>query len=129
MKTAREILWQRHADAEPDLDALRRRVVAGLRAETSPGWWRTAWLELIWRPRLAWAGLAAVWLLILGVNRFATTSPGHSQSTVNLAAALRQQRAAYAEFDLLRRAEGASPAAPRPSPHSSLRAVRHYHHA
>jgi hypothetical protein len=71
MKTPREILLKRHQATVPKLDATRREVLnAELRAaETSPlNWPRVLWRELVWPCRRIWAGMAAVWLVILVVN-------------------------------------------------------------
>ena len=75
MKTPREVLLSRHAKVELRLDAIRRAVVAehvvptrqaDRRGSRRP-WWR-ALVELFWVDRRVWAGLAAVWLVILGLN-------------------------------------------------------------
>jgi hypothetical protein len=81
MKTPREILLARHRAAVPQLDAIRRSVVAelnrpatreqnflaslvaGLRNGCNP-----LWRELVWPCRRVWTGLAVVWILILAVN-------------------------------------------------------------
>ncbi len=90
MKTPREILLGRHRQAEPQLDAIRRRVLAALpdmeRAEANgPGESQHAriqallsrvWLEIIWPSRRAWASLAALWLGLLAANlEMKATSP------------------------------------------------------
>lgn len=72
MKTPREILLQRHRAAQPRLDEIRRVAIAQL---AKPPVARTEWLplralltlwrELIWPCRRTWAGLAAVWLVLL----------------------------------------------------------------
>ena len=82
MNTPREILLERHRAAEPKLDAIRRAVFAeelnnqatkeqslaqnfvALFLRGSNLFWR----ELIFPSRRAWAGLAAIWILILVVN-------------------------------------------------------------
>ncbi|HWI55641.1 MAG TPA: hypothetical protein VNZ22_00340 [Bacillota bacterium] len=82
MKTPREILFQRHRQAVPKLDAVRRQALAELAAQgtahalppsRSAGQslgavLRNAWLELIWPSRRAWAGMAALWLAVLAAN-------------------------------------------------------------
>lgn len=81
MKTPREILFARNQATVPKLDAIRREVVAELNhqdtkaqswAENLVSWClggsKHLWLELIWPSRRIWAGLAAVWLLILAAN-------------------------------------------------------------
>lgn len=102
MKTPRALLWERHADAEADLNALRRRVVDEIAPVERTGWWPAVWLELVWKPRLVWSGLAAAWLFILGGNAVLLLPVSEKpRSAVNVAEALRQQRALYAEFGLL----------------------------
>lgn len=84
MKTPREILLGRCKAVEPKLDEIRQDVVAGLNikgdagraaraAQSIPlsvflGFPRVVWRELIWSSRIIWAGLAAVWLLIVAAN-------------------------------------------------------------
>jgi hypothetical protein len=81
MKTPRDILFARHQNAVPKLDAIRCKVVAGLNhQDTKAQSWtenlvswclggsNKLWLELIWPCRRIWTGLAAVWILIFVVN-------------------------------------------------------------
>lgn len=75
MKTPRNILFRRHQSADMKLDQIRREVVSQL---VSPMPARKPSLplrlslklcqELLWPCRRFWAGLAALWLLMLGVN-------------------------------------------------------------
>jgi hypothetical protein len=75
VKTPRDILFHRHQSADAKLDQIRRDVVSKLVRPVAP---RKAsplvfvllklWQELIWPCRRVWAGLAALWLLMLGVN-------------------------------------------------------------
>jgi hypothetical protein len=71
MKTPRELLLARHADAQPKLDALRERVVADhvevmrVREPVRAGVLMPLWRELFWSCRRAWLGLASAWGLIL----------------------------------------------------------------
>lgn len=68
MKTAREILFARHADAQPRLDALREAFVAGLpsarTASPKPSLRTTLWEQLVVACRPAWIGIAAAWAVI-----------------------------------------------------------------
>lgn len=78
MKTPRKILFEHHRQAEPRLNEIRRKVLAGLPALARTGMNETArverslssaglrkiWRELIWPSRRAWVGLSAVWLVI-----------------------------------------------------------------
>jgi len=104
MKTPREILFERHREAGPRLDAIRRKALAALQTEVSAekleldreaegfecrmewGIVRSArwvpaavskmWLELIWPARRAWTGMAAVWLGVVATNlEMKATSP------------------------------------------------------
>ena len=101
MKTPREILLEQQAEALPDLDRVRRAVVADLGRVTMtdatervppaarPAWspltWTVvAWQQLVVPSRYAWAGVAAAWLCIVSLNL--ALSDGH-------APALAQQRA------------------------------------
>jgi hypothetical protein len=82
MKTPRQILFERHRQAESKLDAIRQEALSalttqardeGLRTGLKEGFWfgtmlRKAWLELIWPSRGAWAALAALWLAIGATN-------------------------------------------------------------
>ena len=68
MKTARELLLARHAEAQPRLDALREAFVAGLSsarpASPKPSLRTTLWEQLVVACRPAWIGIAAAWALI-----------------------------------------------------------------
>jgi hypothetical protein len=82
MKTPREILLAQHRTAGSKLDAIRRSVVANelQRRVTNQsgsghgfaslffGGANTLWRELIFPSRRIWAGLTAVWLVIVTAN-------------------------------------------------------------
>jgi hypothetical protein len=82
MKTPRDILFARHQNTSPKLDAIRQSTVAAVcdrRASTNDARERrsqtaatrilqTFWRELIFPCRRIWTGLAAAWILILIVN-------------------------------------------------------------
>ena len=82
MKTPRDILLAQHRAAGPKLDAVRRAGVATElnNQETKEQSWdqslvawllrcpKTFWRELVLPSRRIWAGLAAVWFLIVAVN-------------------------------------------------------------
>jgi hypothetical protein len=91
MKTPRDLLLARHQTAVPQLDAIRREVVAGLNQpdtkEQSPpnilvGWFlgasNTFWQEVVWPCRRIWTGLATVWILIFIINFTQHDSPGNA---------------------------------------------------
>lgn len=124
MKTPREILLARHADASAELDALRRSVVAELKPAESPGWLAVAWRELFWQPRLVWTGLAAVWVFLLGGNIAMRGAAVRDEVVFDqLAEGLRQKRAIYAEFGLVGNGLDA-PQIQIPGPRSRLRPMR-----
>ncbi len=86
MKTPRDILFARHQNAGPKLDAIRHEIVtaefksAGQASRLSPSEkmqkletgatpvLRLIWRELVWPSRRIWAGLAASWIVILVFN-------------------------------------------------------------
>jgi hypothetical protein len=82
MKTPREILLERHRNAEPRLDEVRRKALAAVASSSSAEASETArdpggliqlalmkaWMELIWPSRQAWAGIAALWLVVGAAN-------------------------------------------------------------
>jgi hypothetical protein len=82
MKTPREILFERHRQAGPRLDAVRRKALAGLTTAenadafrpartdglSAGGILRKAWRELIVPHRRAWAAMAAVWFALVAAN-------------------------------------------------------------
>jgi hypothetical protein len=82
MKTPREILLDRHRSAGPKLDAVREAALAAafsgteqnanqpgeIRAPFAIRFTQVLWRELIFPCRRIWAGLAAVWLVILVLN-------------------------------------------------------------
>jgi len=118
MKTPRETLFERHRQAEPKLDAVRRKALATLPAAGSvndahintraafhraPAVLRKAWLELIWPSRRAWAGMAALWLAVLAANlemkASSTTVPAvGSAHTRELARAFEERQRLLAEL-------------------------------
>src|SRR5262249_24505348 len=62
-----------------------RRVVNEVAVGT-PAVLRKAWLELIWPSRRSWAGLAAIWLAVLGGNlQMKTPTASHSAQLVQFA--------------------------------------------
>ena len=127
MKTIRELLLERHAQAEPKLDTIRKEVVETVAASANKNREFTfaatlkrclaaPFRELIWRPRWIWSGLAAVWLLILAMNlhlhadapRFAGKS---SPNTAEVILTLREQERVVAE--LTGRSDSAAVIAPK----------------
>ena len=92
-KTPREILFERHRDAEGQLDAIRERVLVqeltAARAGTEHGSPDVAqllvrlpgriWRELFWPCRRIWAGLAAAWFVIIAINFQSLEGPASAQ--------------------------------------------------
>jgi hypothetical protein len=80
MKTPRDILFARHSDIAPKLDAIRREAVAAeVNRRRQPGrefTFAAALAQAITRPfqeiilpcRRLWTGLAVVWLLLFIIN-------------------------------------------------------------
>jgi len=82
MKTPRDILLARHQSANPKLDASRTQALStafsnapsvARHAQMKSPWPVRAALsacrELIWPCRRAWAGMAALWVVMWGINR------------------------------------------------------------
>ncbi len=135
MKTPREILLEHHRAAELKLDTVRQAVVGELSSQTTRkprslngladwflGYSSNIWRELIWPSRHIWAGLAAVWILILVAN---VSMQDHSQLATakslpapEIIMTWRQQERLLAELvgpDEMRAAPPPKPFLPRPS--------------
>ena len=67
MKTPRELLLKRHEPALPKLDAARARARSSQLSTFNPQL-PTLWERLFGPNPLAWAGLAAAWLVLFAVN-------------------------------------------------------------
>ena len=112
MKTPRELLLKRHEAALPKLDALRTRAgdfQSPSLATTADGDWKSParayqlstlnsqpaslWERLFGPNPLAWAGLAAVWLVLLAINR-----SGSEPATLSASRASQPSEAAVAEI-------------------------------
>lgn len=132
MKTPREILLARHQAAEPRLDAVRRDVLENLPVNESRRGDRWNHFVVMCReffrlPRWAWSGLAAAWLVIVGLNiaaRETTATPPAPSAIAKRSSdtlqALREQRQLFAELVGLRPAAAGDAEAPRfvPRPRS-----------
>ena len=83
MKTPRELLFEQHKNAQPDLDQIRRDVLKKLAGDANPPEnriWGLSWLLGALRSpagRCQIAGLGAAWAVILALNLVA----GHDTST------------------------------------------------
>ena len=116
MKTSREILLKRHQSANPKLDELRRKALS-IALSNAPSPARKApmasflpvrallvvWREVIWPCRRAWAAMAALWLVMWGINRGLSDTPKAAQSARTASApalfeALEEQRRLLAEL-------------------------------
>jgi hypothetical protein len=100
MKTPRELLLKRHEAAVPQLDALRAAAragdlpspfVASQLSTFNPQ--PSLWERLLGPNPLAWAGLAAAWVVLLAVNR-----SGSGPATSSASRASQPSEAAVAEI-------------------------------
>ncbi|MBI5802293.1 MAG: hypothetical protein HZA92_16405 [Verrucomicrobia bacterium] len=121
MKTPRELLLKRHEAALPKLDALRTRAgdflspsrASQLSTLTSQP--ASRWERLFGPNPLAWAGLAAVWVVLLAVNRSGTEPATSSASRASqpseaaVAEIVRENRRQMAELLNLDEPQAAPP--------------------
>jgi hypothetical protein len=110
MKTPREILLARHREAEPQLDSIRRNVIAAFGKSSKRGSFPVHVLkscrDLLRMPRLAWTGLAAAWMVIIALHLASSeTAPAQTHAAQRTAKrspemlqALREQRRLFAEL-------------------------------
>ncbi|PAW83957.1 MAG: hypothetical protein B9S33_12730 [Pedosphaera sp. Tous-C6FEB] len=150
MKTPRELLLKRHEAALPKLDALRTRAgdlqspsVAS--AMDSNGGCKpparasqlstfnpqpaSLWERLFGPNPLAWAGLAAAWLVLFAVNRSGSESAtaasiasrASQPSEAAVAEIVRERRREMAELLNLDEPKTAAPSRPEPPPKRSQR--------
>lgn len=92
MKTPRQVLLDRHADAQASLDALRRSVVDPMRQRRRP-WLGILWQELVQPIRPLLAGLSVVWVLILALH-LTTRGPSANGGTQPLPTSIAREVAA-----------------------------------
>ncbi len=141
MKTPKEILFGRHAPAEPKLDGIRALVLDELadppagrtdeRARSKIDFVATLWRELIAPWPTAWAGLAAVWAVIGWFSWSEpmprAQEPVHAQTRQaarNVFARLKEQRELLAhELEWAALEPPPSPPGPRSEILSTIRAV------
>lgn len=129
MKTPREILLNQHRIAETQLNQIRREVVANLHHEKAAhretsllfGAALKLWRELVMPARMAWAGIAALWVVI-GVLNYSesdqTTVVAKVSTAQELRAASEQRRELMLELALLPTSEPAMPPKQNPQPRS-----------
>lgn len=111
MKTPRDILLERHRDAEAKLDAIREKVVATempvAARHARPSFPIRAalalWRELFLPCGPIWAGVAAVWLVIVALHLSAGEKPGMAGRSsqpvdANALMALRERRQLMAQL-------------------------------
>jgi hypothetical protein len=124
MKTAREVLLQRHQSATPRLDAIRRDVVADLTAppdrEAARPTTARSLREFLLPLRWHLAGMSALWLLaaLLNMDRAPIapqTAKASSPSPQIVAAALFENRRQLAEM-INSPADDAATSTPVPQP-------------
>jgi hypothetical protein len=136
MKTPREILLERHRQAEPLLDEIRRKVLVVAASSSAavpetrrdPGrliWLalKQAWMELIWPSRRVWAGMVVLWLVVGAVNLQMNTPvqgvPAAQSAPVReLAQGLEEQRQLLSELLQTPKTLTAEPPRPNPRPRS-----------
>jgi len=108
MKTPREILSERHRSAEPQLDAIRKAVVAEhiiapqfkneqRRTINTISLASKLWMELILPARRFWFAMAGAWVVILVLNCFGgggieTTGQTASAPAPDTLMAVKEQR-------------------------------------
>lgn len=140
MKTPREVLLEQHQAAEPKLDAIRERVVAGLAPDAPVGAKRmppvvpgrasaleAGWRQLLWSLRWHLAGLSAAWLAVVALNIGSPSAPAprlarqNEPSPQQLMASLRENQRQLRELIGAPAAESAPEAqTPAPSPRSQV---------
>jgi len=134
MKTARQILLERHASAQSDLDALRCEFIGTLQQGRRP-WWQTAWREVFLAARPAWTALGALAFVALGLqvgsmDTRPAVSASRPLSGADLTTVREQRHRLWAE--LLEPAGETSPPPPanrysQPPPHRSEAPVNLWH--
>ena len=129
MKAPREVLFEQHQAAEPKLDAIREKVVAGLapdapvRARRMPpavprrvSAFEAGWRQFWWSLRWHLAGLSAAWLVVVALSIDSAPAPTRevarqdAPSRRQLLAALRENQRQLHELI------GAPAAEPAPEP-------------
>jgi hypothetical protein len=123
MKTPREILLGRHQTATTKLDAIRAEVVAGIGHQ--PPQQTLSWRDWLWPCPQAWAGLAAAWMVILGMNLAVGKNPS-GPATATLAVSLQVPMELRRQQQMLARliAPRATAEAEQPKPVMSPRSDR-----
>ena len=137
MKTPREILLKRHQSANAKLDKLRSEVLStawsrqprAVRQDVdakTPLPVRAAlavWREVIWPCRRVWTGMAALWVVLWGINLRLADTPktdarARSACAPGMFEALEEQRRLLAELIAPADNQPAEPPRPNPQPRS-----------
>jgi anti-sigma factor RsiW len=111
----------------PD-QAVRRRWAKAIQAADMPGGaFRKWWGEWIWPYRRAWGGMAAAWLVMLGMNfglvgGSKVVVSAHAAPTQAMVEAMAEQRRLLAELIPPAHSEPIEPPRRSPQPRSELRA-------
>lgn len=102
----------------PEMDKFEQLLSQQPLRGVPPGWRREIladrqprWREWLWPSPVAWATVAAVWLVILGLQLTTHSTPVATVPDMDLAAALAEQRRVLAELQ--------PPPAPVPGPQSA----------
>jgi hypothetical protein len=116
MKTPRELLLNKHAAAEPKLDAITREV---LREQQPDERTSRSWLDWLWPSPVAWGAVAAAWLVIMGFNVASgeTTLKSHvieAQRPPEMLQALHEQQKLFVELVMPARVDAEPARLPRP---------------
>jgi len=109
MKTPREVLLQQHQAANSKLDRIRNDVVSQVTKTTTSVEQGTfteilhkSWRQLIWPKPQAWAGVAALWVLIfalkLSTHEASQVVTRKSSVSPEAIAEVRQQKLFFAEL-------------------------------
>jgi len=103
MKTPRHILLSRHQDTGPKLDAisrdvLRKHVKRAAERHTVAG----VLMQWLWPSPVAWASVAAVWVLIAGLHLASSDLPPEhrlmAKRSPEMLEALREQQRLFVEL-------------------------------
>ena len=138
MKTPREILLERHRAIEQKLHEIREKIVSleiaaaqgGVeqrgRGCASSGVASNMWRGVIWRCRLAWIGMAAMWVGLWMVNRQMESTPvtmvsARSRPTSEAVRGFAEQQRLLVELLQPTAPAPAEPARQRPQPRSEVR--------
>ena len=110
MNTPREILLEKHREADRRLAGIQAQVIGSssrpaMKVQPWPALvWQKLWDELVYPLRLAWGGLAAVWLVLCAVNlqmsdsRPMAVADARHESATNVLMAWKEQEAVLAEL-------------------------------